>query len=282
MGHGSIAGVEIVLKGAKPVASHALIPEPLPENPSAGPPRDPLEDQPQDSTPRQPYLQTLQSSYAPLEPGSPQTTTLSSDVTPAPSRQQPTRTTKTINRAGITITPVVPAIPNIPLASRPPNRASVSAASDAKRTEQPSLTNADHLTNAVETPGLGNAEDASTASEPTATSISPPAKTAPKSWADLVKTMAQATVTSATNGPDHAYTQANGFGNSKNASLVDALSSFSVNDGSEDCKISFLEPRGLVNTGNMCYMNSVSICQSVYCSVRSLQSLICRSRCFKY
>jgi len=264
------------------VANHALMPEPLPENSFADPPRGPQEDQPQNVTPGQPYLQTLQTSYAPLESGSTQPTTPSSPVTPAPSRQQPTRTTKTINRASIAIIPVVPAIPNIPLASRPPNRASVSAASDAKRTEQRSLSNADHLTNAVETPGLADVEDASTTSEPTATSTSPPAKAAPKSWADLVKTMAQATVISATKAPDNAYTQANGFGNSKNGSLADALSSFSVNDGSEDSRISFLEPRGLVNTGNMCYMNSVSICQSVYCSVCSLQSLICHSRCFKY
>jgi ubiquitin carboxyl-terminal hydrolase 10 len=39
-------------------------------------------------------------------------------------------------------------------------------------------------------------------------------------------------------------------------SLADALRSFSVS--SNDSKIAFLKPRGLVNTGNMCYMNSVS------------------------
>ncbi|EPE35345.1 Cysteine proteinase [Glarea lozoyensis ATCC 20868] len=38
-------------------------------------------------------------------------------------------------------------------------------------------------------------------------------------------------------------------------SLADALRSFSVE--SNDSKIAFLKPRGLVNTGNMCYMNSV-------------------------
>ncbi|TVY40797.1 putative ubiquitin carboxyl-terminal hydrolase [Lachnellula subtilissima] len=46
-------------------------------------------------------------------------------------------------------------------------------------------------------------------------------------------------------------------GNSKSnaESLVEALRSFSA--VSNDAKVSFLEPRGLVNTGNMCYMNSV-------------------------
>lgn len=161
----------------------------------------------------------------------------------------------------------MPAVPNIPLASRPPKRASVGATSDVKRIEQPSLSNADHLTNAVEKPGLADVEDFSIMSEPTATSVFPPAKAAPKSWADLVKTMAQATATSTTKADDNAYTQANGFVNLNNGSLADALSSFSINSGSEDSKISFLQPRGLVNTGNMCYMNSVSIYPSFYCFV---------------
>jgi len=39
--------------------------------------------------------------------------------------------------------------------------------------------------------------------------------------------------------------------------LASALHEFSatVRDG----KLAFIEPRGLVNTGNMCYMNSVSL-----------------------
>lgn len=39
-------------------------------------------------------------------------------------------------------------------------------------------------------------------------------------------------------------------------SMAEALRSFSA--VSTDAKVAFLEPRGLVNTGNMCYMNSVS------------------------
>lgn len=42
-------------------------------------------------------------------------------------------------------------------------------------------------------------------------------------------------------------------------SLGEALSSFDIKDIQETSKLSFLEPRGLVNTGNMCYMNSVSL-----------------------
>jgi ubiquitin carboxyl-terminal hydrolase 10 len=39
-------------------------------------------------------------------------------------------------------------------------------------------------------------------------------------------------------------------------SLAEALKSFSV--ASTESKVAFLKPRGLVNSGNMCYMNSVS------------------------
>jgi ubiquitin carboxyl-terminal hydrolase 10 len=49
----------------------------------------------------------------------------------------------------------------------------------------------------------------------------------------------------ATNGP--AVPRSN--------TLADVLASFSVDS---EKKVTFLEPRGLVNTGNLCYMNSVS------------------------
>ena len=45
-------------------------------------------------------------------------------------------------------------------------------------------------------------------------------------------------------------------GKANTESLAESLRSFSVD--ANDSKIAFLKPRGLVNTGNMCYMNSVS------------------------
>jgi ubiquitin carboxyl-terminal hydrolase 10 len=45
---------------------------------------------------------------------------------------------------------------------------------------------------------------------------------------------------------------------SKSASLVDVLSNLGTDVEEYSNKIAFVEPRGLVNTGNMCYMNSVS------------------------
>lgn len=58
-------------------------------------------------------------------------------------------------------------------------------------------------------------------------------------------------------------TQTNGITNTKTASLSEALSSYSVAEARENSKVAFLEPRGLVNTGNMCYMNSVSLIYAV-------------------
>lgn len=45
------------------------------------------------------------------------------------------------------------------------------------------------------------------------------------------------------------------FSKSNASSLAEALADFRIASGQ---KLAFLEPRGLINTGNMCYMNSVS------------------------
>lgn len=153
----------------------------------------------------------------------------------------------------------MPAVPNLPLASRPSKRASVSAASSVIN-GAPS--NADHLATAVETAAKVNAE-----SEDPAKSVktvdSPPFKAAPKSWADLVRTTGQNTTAGTLQAPRDSVAQTNGFAPTKAGSLADALGSYSVKENGENAKIAFLEPRGLVNTGNMCYMNSVSRSRSL-------------------
>ena len=50
--------------------------------------------------------------------------------------------------------------------------------------------------------------------------------------------------------------QLNGFDSPKAGSIASVLSTFGA-PGTNESKIAFLEPRGLVNTGNMCYMNAV-------------------------
>lgn len=79
-----------------------------------------------------------------------------------------------------------------------------------------------------------------------------PPKPAPKSWADLVRRNAPPPSSTAPNGA----AVVNGVSLPKSASLADALKQYGVQD---DLNLSFLEPRGLVNTGNMCYMNSVGL-----------------------
>lgn len=79
---------------------------------------------------------------------------------------------------------------------------------------------------------------------------------APKSWADLVKRNAKPQTSSGVPNISNGQPIANGVPLPKSASLADALKQYNVQS---DITLPFLEPRGLVNTGNMCYMNSVSI-----------------------
>jgi ubiquitin carboxyl-terminal hydrolase 10 len=98
------------------------------------------------------------------------------------------------------------------------------------------------------------APDAEKVAEET-TKASPPPKAAPKSWAELLRSKNAAAAKQApvvTNG----NAVANAGTAPKSNSLADVLASFSVHS---DKKVAFLEPRGLVNSGNLCYMNSVSI-----------------------
>lgn len=80
-----------------------------------------------------------------------------------------------------------------------------------------------------------------------------PAPPAPKSWAELVKRNAPKP---SSTGIQFGAVMTNGAVLPKSASLADALKQYNVQT---DAVLSFLEPRGLVNTGNMCYMNSVSV-----------------------
>jgi len=137
-----------------------------------------------------------------------------------------------------------PAVPLIPIKSAK----APSAASTAQKSPKSPAPAPLESTPASDSEVNGSVEDPS--------KPSPPKPAAPKSWAELLRTKnipvaAQApaatngvAVTAATNTPAAA----------KSNTLADVLASFSVD---ADKKISFLEPRGLVNTGNLCYMNSI-------------------------
>ena len=86
-----------------------------------------------------------------------------------------------------------------------------------------------------------------------------PVKAPPKSWADLVRTKASQQPKASATTTESAETQAHltGIFPTKASTLAEVLRSFNVKENTAT-KIAFIEPRGLVNTGNMCYMNSVS------------------------
>lgn len=107
------------------------------------------------------------------------------------------------------------------------------------------------------TPKAEDQTSVATGESVVATDSAPQAAAVPvaKSWADLVRRNAKPAAAVAASGAlPNGDTLPNGFHVAKTASLAEALKQYNVQN---DTTLSFLEPRGLVNTGNMCYMNSV-------------------------
>lgn len=165
----------------------------------------------------------------------------SAPVTPAQAQPVSPKATPTQQHARKDTRSAI-AVPNIPK-----NKATPPA--DDKRRVSASIPEAAPST--ADTESEVAAVEGATAEEPAAP-VTPPKPAAPKSWADLVrdKSAAKNAASKATE-----TVVPNGLSFAKSASLADALRQYSVQN---DASLSFLEPRGLVNTGNMCYMNSVS------------------------
>ena len=159
---------------------------------------------------------------------------------------------KTPSRTHAVPMPIVPAIPNIPFIPKAAKRPSGGSISQPRKSLEPP--SADGPAIPLEHSPPGDAQNINDVQTPRI-NTPPPQKSAPKSWADLVR----ATVEQRPKASEQS--NANGFNTSKPDTLFHALSSYQVDDFKADTKISFLEPRGLVNTGNMCYMNSVSGCR---------------------
>ncbi|KAJ5105203.1 hypothetical protein NUU61_002550 [Penicillium alfredii] len=174
---------------------------------------------------------------APSEPQTPTTSLLPSDADSTQPTTPSTAKTQAQNKASkpaIPLAPVVPIVPNFP---GTPRRQAKDGSSVASETPKSST---------------ATAPETSSDSAPAETKPASPSRAAPKSWADLVRSKAAARSANAS-----ASAESSAMTTQRNESLAEVLSSLGDDVTQYSDKIAFLEPRGLVNTGNMCYMNSV-------------------------
>ena len=196
--------------------------------------------------------------HQPLEVPSAKTEQAEIAHTPTESSSPVPSSSSTAQKISHTRNPTVPAVPIIPIKSVLPQAARKNSASTI--TSSVSLQQKPTLSTPAETlpseaTSAPEATSQGSATSEAGDSASGAVKPLPKSWAELVRApnSKAAPVSSpavATNGA----AAVNGFSSAKAGSLAEALSTFSVDSES---KIPFLKPRGLVNMGNMCYMNSV-------------------------
>jgi ubiquitin carboxyl-terminal hydrolase 10 len=144
-----------------------------------------------------------------------------------------------------TRTQTKPAVPLIPIKH--------AKAPSVTSTTQKSVKSADKQENLSELPVSTPAQEMNGSVDETPKASSP-AKAAPGSWAALLRTKNSAAAAKAST-VSNGVAPTNAPSAPKSNTLGDVLASYSVDSHK---KLSFLEPRGLVNTGNLCYMNSVS------------------------
>ncbi|UKZ48552.1 hypothetical protein TrVGV298_002777 [Trichoderma virens] len=156
--------------------------------------------------------------------------------------------------------PAVPVVPVLPKHGPKPSASDVSVTAEQEKVNGEVAKSEDQ--DAV-TAASGEIQTNGTSNPP-----SPVARAPPTSWANL---FAKPTARTPTNGSglngsaggdavngdstDAANNfPGSAFSKSNASSLAQAIQSYQVENND---KIDFLEPRGLINTGNMCYMNSV-------------------------
>lgn len=187
-------------------------------------------------------------------------TAASSTVAASSSAQPPTVTPTAVKPA----VPAVPVVPALPKAS--PKETKATASVEAAAETKPAVaTSAEQQAESAKPP-TESVDGAAAAAPPV------PAWTKPKLWTGLfskpngavASTSSAATDTQAeTNGSTAegpaAMPGAGSFAKANASSLAQALQAYRP---SAPDRLAFLEPRGLVNTGNMCYMNSVRTSRS--------------------
>lgn len=162
---------------------------------------------------------------------------------PAPAETTPA-TPKASKPAALAL-PIIPAIPK----SLPKDASGPTSQKPSEETQKPPAS----PTEAEQAASLDPKANFETVAEETkATPPAPKAWSTPKSWSGVF--IPSSAATTALKSEDSAG-NATLFGKPNAESLANALRSF--NATSNGSKVAFLKPRGLVNTGNMCYMNSV-------------------------
>lgn len=186
-------------------------------------------------------VDTPATSHPPSEADSTHPTTPSSAMPAQPARPAAASHTRT---ATIPAVPLIPIKPAKPASVASATQKSTKSAADKEERKEQGQKAEDALVPTADA-------DSSTEETPKA---SPPPKALPKSWAELLRAK-NAPAPTQTPVMSNGAVATNGPIAPKSNSLGDVLASFSVDS---DKKIPFLEPRGLVNSGNLCYMNSVS------------------------
>ncbi|KAI1372956.1 cysteine proteinase [Hypoxylon crocopeplum] len=174
---------------------------------------------------------------------------------------------KPASRAAVPAVPIVPAIPKAGPKEITTPSAEIKSLEGKQPTQQVATEKPAEILVAP-----GEASQAEAKLEPTVAPAAP-VKTGPKLWTGLFARTTPVAPSSAGAGAGSAdpgtataptapdgTTPVNGgvgiasFAKSNANSLAEALRAYRVNGGQ---KFAFLEPRGLINPGNMCYMNSV-------------------------
>lgn len=204
------------------------------------------------SVPDQIGTPTPQTSDAPSDTESTQATTPSSTIVSQTAKSQQTPT-QPKSRPVVPIMPAVPIFLTSPTISRRPHRDSVVSIA-SKLSGANENANEDLLRTQLDAPAPPNMEVSPEGSEQTSKTASPPAP--PKSWADLVRSKAPLPALGLASAPVYLPNQLTA---ARSETLSDVLSTMIPNGTQIASKMAFLQPRGLVNNGNTCYMNSVGV-----------------------
>ncbi|KAL2863792.1 mRNA-binding ubiquitin-specific protease UBP3 [Aspergillus lucknowensis] len=187
------------------------------------------------SEPQTPTMSAAPSIANSTQPTTPSSAVQSSSVRPQPQSNAP--------KATIPVVPVVPVIPGFGTPRQTTKDDTIPSNESSKPT-----------TTATETSGGTPADTVAQANESHEIKQEEPTKSvAPKSWADLVRSKSLARAA----GQSVPSEVVNGVVKHRSQSVADVIQNLGEDVSQYSDKVAFLEPRGLVNTGNMCYMNSV-------------------------